>query len=198
MQKKISEISQIISGYTFRSELLESSADDNILVLQSKDLVAGVDIVDLSSLKKIDSSLLRNPYFLKKGDVLLTVRGSGQNFMRAAVFDAPNSNVIASSTLVVMRLNSNEISPHYLVAYLNSTAGQAQLKKMLFGATIINSIRISALRELSVPLLDQQRQNTIVVLKQNVQMQRDLLSRKSRLLKEIADSLFDKNNLISK
>jgi restriction endonuclease S subunit len=148
------------------------------------------DINNVTNLIKIDETTIRNPYFLRENDIVLVSRGSGNHSFRATVFMAKEKNVIASSSLLVLRLLDNSVFAKYLSIYLNSTAGKKQISQILSGGSYLQNIRSRDLKELEIPILSKQLQQTVMLFVDNVKEQREILERKKVLLKEVCDSVF--------
>ena len=86
----------------------------------------GESFVDLNSLNfiSVERSKLLSSGHVQKGDILYCIRGSlGKNSMCQL-----NKGVIASS-LVIIRMNFNNVSNNYVHMYLNSKVGQTMIEK---------------------------------------------------------------------
>lgn len=179
--KKISEAAQVSMGYTFRTAL-HNDTNGQIAVLQARNILEDDD-VDIGDMVKIsDESFRTRKAFIQKGDVLLTSRG----VFRAAVFDHSVTNIIASSSLYILRPKNNEILSHYLAIYLNSPIGQKKLEKISTGATIAN-IRHKNLEDFLIPLPTLERQQRIIDIFCNWRQRNILMRRKTELEKHVAD-----------
>jgi restriction endonuclease S subunit len=123
MHKKLSQIADISSGYTFRGPI-ENDAKGDILVLQAKNISPNQEIVETADLATISDKSLRNPYFLIHNDILLVSRGSGAGSFRSAVFASDEKRVMPSSSVQVIRINDVTVLPKYVCLYLNSVANR--------------------------------------------------------------------------
>ncbi len=99
-------------------------------------------------------------YLIKNGDILLTCKTSK---IKIALYESENEdNVIASGNIIVIRPNKKKIRPAYLRMFLDSEKGQKLLNSIQTGATII-SINTSALKEMPIPLLDNETQQRLAI-----------------------------------
>ena len=97
MYKKLKEIADVVSGYTFRGSIKEEPKGD-IFLVQAKNISANFDIRDTADLTSVYSDGLRNPFFLEHNDIVLVSRGSGSGSFRSTVFVSNKKNVMASSS----------------------------------------------------------------------------------------------------
>ena len=171
---KLGEVAEIQTGYSFRGAVGDDGA--GTMVVQARDinsLIIGAD--HLPRMKQVfpEAKLLR------KGDMLLTSRGS----FRAGVaqFDVP---AVASSSLFTLRLRDNSYLPEFLALYLNSGQAQSYMTQSAKGATI-QSLSISDLAGMSIPVVPIERQKLLVGLQQNVETQTALLRSKLDVVNEI-------------
>jgi type I restriction enzyme M protein len=171
---KLGEVVEIQTGYSFRGAVGDDGA--GTMVVQARDinsLIVGV--YHLPRIKQVFpvTKLLRN------GDILLTSRGS----FRAGVarFD---DLAVASSSLFALRLRDRSYLPEFLALYLNSGQAQSYMAQSAKGATI-QSLSISDLDGLSIPVLPIERQKLLVDLQQNVETQTALLRSKLDVVNEI-------------
>ncbi len=195
MQKKLGEMANIVTGYTFRDSL-ENDPNGSISVLQARNISTSHDVSNLAGLTLISPQSLRTPYFLEYNDVLIVSRGSGIGSFRSAVFASRDKNVIASSSLHIIRVTDVTILPKYISLYLNSVDGQKALSQIVTGSSYIQSILLKNLMNLEIPTPPIHLQKSIIALHENIIEQEKLLSRKNQLKKNIINSTF--SNLINK
>jgi restriction endonuclease S subunit len=193
MHKKLSEIADITSGYTFRGSI-ESEPDGNILLLQAKNISANQDVTDTSDLNKVSDKSIRTPYFLEYNDILLVSRGSGLGSFKSAVFTADQSNVMPSSSVLVIRINDTGTISKYISLYLNSEEGQSALIKIATGGSYLQSLLVGNLRDLKIPIPPMHTQKSIIALHENLQSQEKILKRKQEIQKTIINASFIKLN----
>lgn len=178
--KLLKGISEIIAGYTFR-EGLKSHPNGETQVLLAKNINDDGSI-NYSELTRINLTLPRTNSFITRNNVLLSSRG----IFRAGVFDKEAKNIIAASSLFILRIKDNNVIPEYLSIYLNSEAGQNSIQKVLTGSTIKTILR-RALEDLSIPVPSLAVQKIIIDISDNWQKRKELLNRKINLSKSIAE-----------
>ena len=152
-QKKLHELGEVRAGYSFRTALSANPHAATILV-QSRDLT---DLVlKPESLPKI-GHVPSSEQLLKADDVLLSIRGQ----FKASVFPKADSEAIATASVLKVTLTTQDITPHFLAVFLNSAPAKKFLHERATGG-VVNSISISDLRELPIPLLPKERQTKLV------------------------------------
>ena len=195
MHKNLSQIANIIPGYAFRGSIEKYDGDD-IFVLQAKNIILNEDVLNTGELFKIKSSLLRNPCFLENNDILIVSRGSGLGSFRSAIFKSDNKNVIASSSVSIIRVNDATVLPKYISLYLNSSEGQKAILQIVTGASYIQSILTKNLSDFKIPIPLMNTQKIIISLNENLEQQEKIIKRKKEIQQKIINSTF--KNLINK
>ncbi|MFA5829890.1 MAG: restriction endonuclease subunit S [Candidatus Gracilibacteria bacterium] len=178
--KSLKEISEIIAGFTFREALKNDSNGETQVLLAKNINVDGT--INYPELTRINLVAPRTNAFVAKNDVLLSSRG----IFRAGVFDKEAKNIIAASSLFILRIKDSNVIPEYLSIYLNSEAGQNSIQKILTGSTIKTVLR-GALEDLSIPVPSLAVQKTIIEISVNWQKRQTLLNQKINLSKNIAE-----------
>ena len=190
MHKKLSQIAEVSSGYTFRGPI-ENDSNGDILVLQAKNISANQEVTETADLTTISDKSIRKPYFLEYNDILLVSRGSGVGSFRSAVFASNEVRVMPSSSVHVIRITDVTVLPKYACLYLNSTDGQKALSQIVTGASYIQSILVKNLSEFEIPLPPIHTQKSIVALHENIIDQERLHKRKQELQKTIINASFN-------
>lgn len=178
---KLGEVVEIQTGYSFRGAVVD--AGSGVAVIQAKDINALY--VSDDDLPRVQQQFPATR-LIADGDVLLTSRGSFRGAV--AKFDKP---AVASSSLFSIRLKSRAYIPEFLALYLNSTRAQAYLAQSAKGATI-QSINVSDLINLPVPVLSLDKQKLLVELQQNIENQGTLLRSKLDIVNQIYTSTINK------
>lgn len=178
--KPLNEISEIIAGYTFREALKQDFNGETHVLLAKNINVDGT--VNYPELIRINFVAPRTNTFVAKDDVLLSSRG----IFRAGVFGKEAKNIIAASSLFILRIKDSNVIPEYLAIYLNSEIGQNSIQKILTGSTIKTVLR-GALEDLSIPIPLLNVQEMIIEISVNWQKREKLLNRKKNLGKNIAE-----------
>jgi restriction endonuclease S subunit len=189
MYKKLRNVAQIVSGYSFRRSV-ENDVNGNIFVLQTKNISANQDIFDTANLTTISDKSIRNPFFLKQNDILLVSRGSGAGSFRSAVFNSDSMNVMPSSSIHVIRTKDATIIPKYMSLYLNSPDGQKALLQIVTGGSYIQSILIKNLLDFEIPVPPIHIQKLIVALHENIVNQEQIFEKKRELQQTIINAAF--------
>jgi type I restriction enzyme S subunit len=177
--KELKDIAEVIAGYSFRTAL-HDKANASSFVLQAKNILDD-SVVDMENLDGIDFENYRSRAVVKNGDVVISSRGT----FRAGLVKFKKKyekEIIASSSVYILRLKKENILSEYLAIYLNSIEGQKKLNERVTGATI-KSIRRSDLGNIEIIIPSIKEQEKII----------DIYNINNKLRK----SLTDKINLIN-
>lgn len=183
-QEKLNDLGVVRAGYTFRS-LPIYKANGELGIVQSKDLTDFE--LNPENLQKIDF----NPaieQLLQKNDVLLSIRGQ----FKATITPELSKPIIASSSVLKITLKTNEITPEFLVVFLNSTKARKYLHSKSTGA-VVNSISISELRELPIPIISLEDQQKIVKIFNISTRVTALAKHKAELVKQLSNYTFNQS-----
>ena len=189
MYKKLHQIADISSGYTFRGSIKDNPLG-SILVLQAKNVSMNQNISDLSGLVRISDEGIRNPYFLEYNDILIVSRGSGFGSFRSGIFISREKNIMSSSSVHVIRVKDINILPKYLSLYLNSKIGQKNIFDSISGGSYIQSILVKNLSEIGIPIPPIHIQKSIIALHENFQEQEKIVKRKQEIKQNILNTIF--------
>lgn len=192
---KISNFAEVINGYTFRGAI-ETVKTRDILVLQAKDITQGENITKTEKLTPISFRGTRTASFLQKDDVLIVSRGMGIGSFRSAIFNLDASNIIASSSLLILRIKKKEVLPEYISLYFNSTEGQNKILETVAGSYIRAISRKKFEEEIKIPIPPLETQHSLIKLNQNIKQQEKIYDRKKELKQEIINATI--TNLIKK
>jgi len=179
--ENLKNIADIIAGYTFRMAL-EPQIDGLMTVIQSKDVLDNL-YINKDNLTKINLQKYQSKALVEENDVIISSRGS----FRTNVIKSNITNIIASSSVYILRLKDRNIIPEYLAIYLNSVDGQKKIRNKITGS-VIKTILRKDLENLKIPLPDKNMQNKIINLYKNNQAQQKLLTKKKLLINEIVES----------
>jgi len=187
MYTKVSQIGQVINGYTFR-EAIETDKKGDVFVLQAKDIIQGKDIVNSKNLTPISFKGTRTASFLQKNDILVVSRGANAGSFRATIFSGNDDNIIASSSVLILRIKKKEVLPEYIATYLNSPEGQNKILQVVSGSYIQAISRIK-FEELEVPMPSLQIQQSLNGLNRNIKQQELIYERGKELKQEIINTI---------
>ena len=187
MQKEtyLKNITEVIAGYTFRTAL-RGKEDASLFVLQAKN-ISDNSIVNEDDLDGIDFENYWSKAIVKKGDVVISSRG---NF-RAGAIGSGLKNIIAASSVYILRPKSSDIIPEYLAIFLNSQGGQKQINEKATGA-VINTILRKDLENITIALPDLKTQEKIVELYHTGKELREALTKKIKLVNNINEAAINK------
>lgn len=187
-QKTLKDIAEVITGYTFRGALQEvPNGNTQVVLAKHIDENGSLEIEHLPS---IDMNTSKTNARLKKGDILLSARG----IFRAAVFVGEQEDCIAASSTYIIRITDKNITPAYLSIYLNSKAGQNQIRQHLTGGTVQTLLRRD-LETFQIPIPSLEQQENIISIHNNWKKREELMQQKIFLSKNIADGAI--NHLIT-
>jgi restriction endonuclease S subunit len=187
----LKQIAILISGYTFR-ESIENVSNGDIFVIQGKNVGSNADILNSDGLVNISSKFLRNPSFLQYNDILIVARGSGPGSFRSAIFTSDTKNVMASSSVHIIRITDVTVLPKFLCLFLNSPEGQKAVSQIVTGGSYIQSILLKNLATLEIPIPSIHTQKIIVALHENILKQKIIQKRKSDIQQTILNATFIK------
>lgn len=183
--KDLKDIAEIIAGYSFRTAL-QSKENASFFVIQAKNILSG-GLVDENNLDGIDFENYRSRATIKKNDIVVSSRGS----FRAGIVGSGNKNIIAASSVYILRLKNDDIRPEYLMIYLNSSHGQKQLIESSTGVAV-KSIKKNDLENIKVIAPTVEKQEKIIeVYCANNKLQ-ESLARKIELINNINEVAINK------
>ena len=174
---QLCNIAEIRAGYPFRGSV-PNMPDGLCQVIQPKDVFGG-GIIEEAALR-FSPERLKPGHLLKNGDVLLSSRGE----FKAALYKGTRKT-LASNLLFVLSVRNKDFLPEYLVFYLNSKSGQAQISAYKNTGALPAIIR-SGIERLDIPLLPIKRQKllaeTYFLLLREKELSQKLAEEKTKLL----------------
>lgn len=188
MNQKIKDVCDIFVGYTFRGAIVEENGGD-MFVLQAKNIKSGEYISSVNNFSKIFSDKYSKAEKVKYNDVVIVSRGSGLGSFKSAVFKYHANNIIASSSVLIIRVKSEKVLPEYLSLYLNSETGQTILLQVSSGSAFKTLIRRN-LEEVNIPLPSIKEQQDIVDLCENIMQQENIMLQATEIKKRIMNGIF--------
>ena len=145
---------------SFRGPALKKSdKGEKVFVVQNKDLkesdtIKGEDIQ--FDLYEYRGSLDR--YYLQENDILLVCRG--YSFSSAIIQDLNGKKIVASSNILVLRLDQEKASPNFVNMFLASPLGKIELESRQVGtAQIVLSVK--DIKSIILPLLSIEEQKKL-------------------------------------
>lgn len=178
--RNLKNVAEVITRYTFRKALGVRS-EGKMAVVQAKHVLDSLYIIK-DTLPKINLQEYQTKAIIKENDVIVSARG---NF-RVSVIRGDVIDMIASSSVYILRIKDKSISPEYLAIYLDSRQGQKQISNKVTGGAI-KTISRSDLENLTISIPSQDIQNKIIDLYKNNQDQQRLLTDKKMLINQIIE-----------
>lgn len=184
----IKDIGQVIGGFVFR-EAIKPDNNGDIYVFQAKDITAGEAIKDIGTLTKISHNIPEYAGHLKKNDILLIARGMRSGSFRSAVFSSDAPNVIASSSIHVIRITAVGVMPEYVSRYLNSKVGQDALSQIVSGS-YIGALPRKEVEKIKIPIPTLEKQQVVVDLDRNIREQEKIIDRQNEIKHNLMNATF--------
>lgn len=189
--KKLNEVAIIISGHSFRQAIIPDN-NGNMYVYQAKDVVQDEPFTDPTTLVKISYKNITDDSILQKNDVVIVSRGSK---FRSTIYASELNNVIASSSISIIRLNVDNLNPEFVSLFLNSTIGQSAIAEKVTG-NYIGALPIKRLGEIKIMLPTLSQQTAIVNLHRNIREQKLIMEHKMDIEQAIINNIFRSNTFI--
>lgn len=176
---------EVVTGYTFRYSIQETH-NGNLFLLQAKDVINNFFIKE-SILSRISFDTYSTEAFVRYDDIILCSRGN----IQASVIKSNEEDIIASSSVFILRSKDNCVLSEYLAIYFNSNQGQADLSRVLVGSSI-KSIKKVDLENMEIPVPSLEVQENIVSLHNKGLELNKLISRKAELNLNIMNGIINK------
>lgn len=186
----IKDVAEVIGGYAFRGAI-KPDINGDIFVFQAKDIVRGESFVEVGGLTKISHDVPEYFGHLKKNDVLLVARGMKSGTFKSTVFSSEASNVIASSSVLVIRITVIDVVPKYISNFLNSKEGQDALSQIVSGS-YIGAISRRELEKIKIPIPPLRQQEILINLQENIRRQEEILNQRKKIGHNIINEAFKK------
>ncbi len=181
IMKKLMDLVEIRSGYTFRAAI-DSFPDGDTEVIQ----VGDIDFhFNFSARPKIDFKG-SSDHLLQYGDVLLSARG----FSKAIVYRS-NDKAVASSSLFVLRVKSEQTDPSFIAMFFNSIHGIKAMLRLSTNSSV-QTITKENLGQIKLPELPVNEQNNLSRLIEAIDKYKSTAELKELYLDEIRESAINK------
>lgn len=165
----IKNLCEVFVGISKTAEEVPLNLAD-YLVVNVSDLKDGM--IDLTGLRGIRDKEDLSSYQIKKGDILLTIKGSLKKV--AFVKDDPLVRLIPTSNIAVIRVKSKILLASYLYLFLTSEIGQHLLEYVKQAKTSMNLNR-SEIMDLEVPIFDVKQQKDLIKKYERLKKKRERL-----------------------
>ena len=125
-------------------------------ILTSSDIEDGV--VSWSNLQSIDYKDTKfDKFAVKYGDVVVTSKSSK---VKTVVVDIePKEKILVTGGMLIVRPDQEKLNPTYLKMFLDSKDGQAAIKSIQKGVSIV-TLNASGLETIEIPLIDIKKQGS--------------------------------------
>ena len=182
VHKKLSDIAQIFSGYSFREGIVPD-INGKTFILSGKH-IRKWDI-SFESLVTINIDPQGHTY-LRKNDIVFKSKGPEHI---GVLVEKDYNNILAAAPLMIIRLNPaiEDIQPHFLSWFINSQKAQRYFNQFS-SSTTIRSITKSDLSELLIPcppLIIQKRIVAFNQLRNREEQLINILSDKRSIFNEV-------------
>ena len=181
IMKKLIDLVEIRSGYTFRAAIDTFPAGDTEVIQ-----VGDIDFhFNFSARPKIDFKG-SSDHLLQYGDVLLSARG----FSKAIVYRS-NDKAVASSSLFVLRVKSKQTDPSFIAMFFNSIHGIKAMLRLSTNSSV-QTITKESLGQIKLPELPMDEQNNLSRLIEAIDDHKSLTQLKEIYLDNVRESAINK------
>lgn len=180
--KKLHELVEIRSGYTFRSSI-ESFPEGDTEVIQAKDIGIDFNFAQRPHIAFPGSS----KHFLQPGDILVSARG----YTKALLFTPHHTKAVASSSIFVLTPKSPSISSEFIAMFFNSLPGIRAADELSSGASV-QSITKENLGQIIIPEIPPDKEQVLGRAVQSIDDQIALIAEKEVYLNHIRSSIISK------
>lgn len=181
MKKSLSDIAEVFTGFTVRNVAVNGGR--RVALVQAKS-IQSFYLHDLTSCSSILIEGERTKAYLKRGDVLLSSRGE----YRAAVYDNADENVVASSTILIIRIVDQAFLPEYIAIFFMLPQTQKLLRQTT-SSGVLESITKKDILQIMVPQLSLKQQEKIIRMYRFSRERQVLLAKKMTIELQIFDTI---------
>lgn len=149
-------VSSFFRGFNVGSKNVESE-DGEYRIVKLSDVQDGKLRLNDISRYDIENNAKIEMYVLRKGDIILSIRGQT---LKVAIIPEDDNKLLLSQNFLGIRCGNN-LNPEYLKLYLESPIGQYLLSNMMSG-TAIATLSRNDVESLKIPLLAIEEQEEIM------------------------------------
>ncbi|MFT4694490.1 MAG: restriction endonuclease S subunit [Francisella sp.] len=121
----------------------------------------------------------------KEGDIIFGLRKPNQ----AVYINEDNTNLLVQSYMAIIRCNTSVVLPEYLAFKLNTADIQNQLFKSVQGGSMIQLLKVSHLRDISIDIPSIEKQKRLITILKTgyseIELLENIMTEKQKLLKAI-------------
>lgn len=166
----LKEVATFFTGYNLTSKNKEND-NARFKIVRLSDVEDGQLLLEKIKRYEIKNNAKVDTYKLKKGDVVLSIRGTN---LKTAVIPVEDEHLLLSQNFIGIRC-SDRINPYFLKTFLESPLGQYMLLNQMSG-TAIPTLKKSDVANLEIPEIPIEKQQEIM---------EEYLKKKSEVAKEI-------------
>ena len=152
----LKDVASFFRGFNVGSKNMESE-DGEYRIVKLSDVQDGKLRLNDISRYTIENNAKIKMYVLRKGDVILSIRGQT---LKVAIIPEDDNKLLLSQNFLGIRCGNN-INPEFLKLYLESPIGQYLLSNMMSG-TAIATLSRNDVESLEIPLLAIEEQEEIM------------------------------------
>ena len=178
---KLGQVASIRMGYPFRSRL-EHDAMGTIAVVQMKD-IDDASALHVEDAVRVELEDFKEHHLIRPGDLVFRSRGRTNSVALVSANIGPA--VLAAPMLLIRPV---DVSPAYLLWYINLPATQATLAAQAEG-TSVRMISKAALEALEIPVPSRGKQQLIVEVSALATAEQCLLEEIAHARKRLADGV---------
>lgn len=167
-KKKLKDITEIHSGYLFKSKI-EHIKDGDISLVQLRD-VNDQGMIDWENTSRIHLEKNNPKSSLKEGDVLFKAKS---RYHTSALVSNIGGRALATAHFFILRVPRKSLLPGYLAWYLNQKPAQTYFKKVARGTRVLQ-VNKKLLGELEIIVPDKNTQQRIVKIDELFKKQKEL------------------------
>lgn len=159
MQEKLSHLANVFTGHTLRGKM-QHDPNGDCTVIQLKDLLIAGSVSLKHPPYKTSLGDIPAHQVLKKGDILIISKGSGN---KALLYDGQYAPAVAVSAFAVIRPTKQQLKAEFLTWYINSSGAQEYFNAQRAGTTTLNLPK-KAIDDLLVPVPSLEKQELMMKL----------------------------------
>ncbi len=157
------QFSKLITRITRGAQIKASELDElvcesktNTRLLMLSDMSKGIISEKLPYLSKLEKRYEK--YCANDGNIILSK--NGYPVKTAVTSISGKEKVLVNGNLYIIELDRSKVEPYFLKAYFDSDKGQAQLKSICVGVSLLN-IPVEALKKMQIPMRSMSEQKKI-------------------------------------
>ncbi|VDG98710.1 Probable type I restriction enzyme BthVORF4518P M protein [Lysinibacillus sphaericus] len=154
--KPLIDMATFFRGFNVGSKNLESE-DGEYRIVKLSDVQDGRLLLNQISKYTIENNAKIDMYVLRKGDLILSIRGQT---LKVAIIPESDNKLLLSQNFLGIRCGNN-LNPEFLKLYLESPVGQYLLANMMSGTSIATLSR-NDVETLAIPILAMEEQEEIM------------------------------------